>query len=184
MSEMDVIDQTIGVAELLSNTISEISKSVDEVDVYCSLGNHSRITANVKESITSENMEKLIYRFVKERLKFHQNVKCFDNKYDDTIVTFDVFGEKVFASHGDKDHCNTVINNMNKLLDFNPTIALLGHIHHFTSKDFGSGAVITGGSLIGMDDYCVNKRIFGKPYQNMVIINKNLGKIAVLDLKV
>ena len=100
------------------------------------------------------------------------------------MVTFDVFNEKIFASHGDKDHCNSVINNMNKMLDFNPTVVLLGHIHHFTSKDFGSGTVITGGSLIGMDDYTVNKRIYAKSYQNMVIINKDLGKIATIDLKV
>ena len=126
----------------------------------------------------------MIYRFIKERLKFHQNVKCLDNQYDDTMVTFNVFNERIFASHGDKDHLNTVVNNMNKLLDTNPTLVLLGHIHHFSSRDFGSATTITGGSLIGMDDFCVNKRIFGKPYQNMLIVNKTLGKIAVLDLKV
>ena len=92
--------------------------------------------------------------------------------------------EKVGDSHGDKDHCNFVINNMNKMLDFNRTVVLLGDIHQFTSKDFGSGTVITGGSLIGMDDYTVNKRIYGKPYQNMVVINDKLGKIATIDLKV
>ena len=184
MSQMDVIDQTVGVAELLASTIHEISKFVEEVNVYSSIGNHSRLNENLKESLSSENMERLIYRFIKERLKFHKNVKCLDNIYDCTMVTFDVFNEKIFASHGDKDHCNSVINNMNKMLDYNPTIVLLGHIHHFTSKDFGSGTVITGGSLIGMDDYTVNKRIYGKPYQNMVIVNKDLGKIATIDLKV
>lgn len=184
MSQMDIIDQTVGVAELLANTIHEISKFVEEVNVYSSIGNHSRLSENLKESLTSENMERLIYRFIKERLKFHKNIKCLDNIYDCTMVTFDVFNEKIFASHGDKDHCNSVINNMNKMLDFNPTVVLLGHIHHFTSKDFGSGTVITGGSLIGMDDYTVNKRIYGKPYQNMVIINDKLGKIATIDLKV
>lgn len=184
MSQMDIIDQTVGVAELLANMIHEISDFVEEINVYSSIGNHSRLTDNLKESLTSENMERLIYRFVKERLKYHKNVKCLDNKYDCTMVTFDVFNEKVFASHGDKDHCASVINNMNKMLDFNPTLVLLGHIHHFTSKDFGSGTVITGGSLIGMDDYTVNKRIYGKPYQNMIIVNKDLGKIATIDLKV
>lgn len=184
MSQMDVIDQTIGVAELLANTIHEISKFVEEVIVYSSIGNHSRVSKNIEESITEENLERIIYKFIKERLKFHNNIKCLDNKYDCSMITFNVFSEKVFVSHGDKDHCNSVINNMNKMLDFNPTIVLLGHIHHFTSKDFGSGTVITGGSLIGMDDYTVNKRIYGKPYQNMIIVNKDYGKIATIDLKV
>lgn len=183
MSQMDVIDQVIGVSNLLANTIHEISKTVENVNVYSSIGNHSRINSNIKENLNSENLERLIYRFIKERLKFHTNVECIDNIYDVSMVTFDVFDEKVFASHGDKDHCNSVINNMNKMLDFNPSLVLLGHIHHFTSKDFGSGTVITGGSLIGMDDYCVGKRIYGKPYQNMIIVNKELGRIATIELK-
>lgn len=183
MSQMDVIDQVIGVSNLLANTIHEISKTVENVNVYSSIGNHSRMVSNLKESLNSENLERLIYRFIKERLKFHTNVECIDNVYDVSMVTFDVFDEKVFASHGDKDHCNSVVNNMNKLLDFNPTLILLGHIHHFSSKDFGSGTVLTGGSLIGMDDYCVSKRIYGKPYQNMVIVNKELGRIATIELK-
>ena len=183
MSQMDVIEQVMGVADLLSKTIHEISKNTEEVIVYCSLGNHSRIVDNIKNSLNEESFERLIYRFVKERLKFHNNITCEDNKYDLSMVTFDVFNEKVFASHGDKDHCKSVVNNMNKMLDHNPTLVMLGHIHHYTSSDFGSATVISGGSLVGMDDYCLSKRIYGKVYQNMVIINKDLGKIATIDLK-
>lgn len=183
VNQLDIIDQTIGVAELLAETINEISQNVNAVDVYCSLGNHSRVNANLKESVTSENFERFIFKSIKNRLKGNTKVTCKNNRYDHTMVTFDVFEEKVFAAHGDKDHCNSVVNNMNKLLDFNPTLVLLGHIHHFTSKDFGSGTVITGGSLVGMDEYTVDKRIYGRPYQNMIIVNKDLGRIGTIELK-
>ena len=55
-----------------------------------------------------------------------------------------------------------------------PIYAILaGHKHHNKTDVIQGIKVVMGGSFIGMDDYCVQKRIFGRPEQVICVCDQN-----------
>ena len=55
-----------------------------------------------------------------------------------------------------------------------PVYAVLsGHLHHNKTDTVQGVKTIMAGSFLGMDDYCVGKRIYGMPQQLICVCNSN-----------
>lgn len=49
---------------------------------------------------------------------------------------------------------------------------LSGHLHHCKIDDVQGIRTIMAGSFLGMDDYCVQKRIYGRPEQMVCVCDE------------
>lgn len=163
--EEDIIQQIIDCAELLSNMVNDLAEHVENVTVYSVYGNHGRTESNKHDSINRENYERLIYYFMKNRVK---GVRFIDSQGEDFIKYYD-FGKTFVISHGDKDKQATSIETYSKMLGEQVGEVHLGHFHEF--KEIGN--VIVNGSIVGSDDYCVSIRKHSKPCQVLKVYGED-----------
>lgn len=173
-NQEDVIKQTVFCSELLSQLINDLSNEIPEVEIHYTIGNHGRVSPNIKESMDSENFEYLILEFLKLRLSNKKNVSFNDCKHiDKEIVVYNVFGQTIACVHGhrEKKPFNTV-STLSDFLGMKIDMVVLGHFHNFTIKN----NVIGNGAFSGCDEYANNLRFNNKPSQTLIIHFEEGGK--------
>lgn len=163
--EEDIIQQIIDCAELLSNMVNDLAEHIENVTVYSVYGNHGRTEPNKHDAINRENYERLIYYFMKNRVK---GVRFIDSQGEDFIKYYD-FGKTFVISHGDKDKQTTSIETYSKMLGEQVGEVHLAHWHEF--KEVGN--VIVNGSVAGSDDYAVSIRKHSKPCQVLKVYGED-----------
>lgn len=163
--EEDIIQQIIDCAELLSNMVNDLAEHVESVTVYSVYGNHGRTESNKHDAINRENYERLIYYFMKNRVK---GVRFIDSQGEDFIKYYD-FGKTFVISHGDKDKQASAIEVYSKMLGEQVGEVHLAHWHEF--KEIGN--VIVNGSVVGSDDYAVSIRKHSKPCQVLKVYGED-----------
>ena len=99
------------VSEILAEFMYNISNYV-RINYYDCLDNHSRVEPNKKESLDLESLQRITKWFLKERFVDHPNIRIFDNKISEDIITFTCKGHKIIGVHGHKDRSNKVIDNL------------------------------------------------------------------------
>ncbi len=177
----NVIQQFINVSSLLSELIAEISNVFNNVYVYVTPGNHSRVIQNKEHSLRGENFDLLLPYYLKARLQNFSNVFIYDNLKDCDVALFEVRGNKVAASHGDKDEVNTVVQKFTMIFGIKPDIILMGHKHTNALTTIYDTKIIQSGCVSGSDNYCLNKRLKNKPEQTISIIDDN-GLVCLYDI--
>lgn len=180
-NEEDVIRQVMITSEILSNFINELSKHIENVKVYSTIGNHGRVSANIKESLDVENFEKLIPWYCSARID-KGNVEFIESDIDDSILVYKFLNETIFSIHGNHDKLTSVVNDLSKMLRIFPTSVHLGHLHHHYEKEEYDMEVVVNGSLSGTDDYAKNIRKSGRPMQKLMIYNAE-GKECTYKIK-
>ena len=180
-AEEDVISQTIIVSEMLSDFIGKISNEINEVKVYGTLGNHSRISPNVKDSIDVENFERLITWYMRPRLINCKNVEIFDN-FEGDIITYKVFNMNICAVHGHKEHYKQAITDLSKFMKVFFDELHLGHFHSSASFIDNDMETIVNGTFAGADEYAEGLRKSNKPSQTLIIYNKE-GQECLYKIK-
>lgn len=163
--EEDIIQQIIDCAELLSNMVNDLAEYVENVTVYSVYGNHGRTESNKHDAINRENYERLIYYFMKNRVK---GVRFIDSQGEDFIKYYD-FCKTFVISHGDKDKQASAIEAYSKMLGEQVGEVHLAHWHEF--KEVGN--VIVNGSVVGSDDYAVSIRKHSKPCQVLKVYGED-----------
>ena len=163
--EEDIIQQIIDCAELLSNMVNDLAEHVENVTVYSVYGNHGRTEPNKHDAINRENYERLIYYFMKNRVK---GVRFIDSQGEDFIKYYD-FGKTFVISHGDEDKQASAIEAYSKMLGEQVGEVHLAHWHEF--KEVGN--VIVNGSVVGSDDYAVSIRKHSKPCQVLKVYGED-----------
>lgn len=163
--EEDIIQQIIDCAELLSNMVNDLAEYVENITVYSVYGNHGRTESNKHDAINRENYERLIYYFMKNRVK---GIRFIDSQGEDFIKYYD-FGKIFVISHGDKDKQTTSIETYSKMLCEQVGEVHLGHFHEF--KEVGN--VIVNGSIVGSDDYAISIRKHSKPCQVLKVYGED-----------
>lgn len=119
-----------------------------------------------------ERLDDLIPFYIKARLQNINNIIVNDDKVDNTISLINIRGLNYCLVHGDMDNINNVLRLVSMLPDKVYGI-FMGHLHH-NSSDFIQGyKVFMSGSLMGMDDLCVERRIFGKPQQLVCVCDSD-----------
>lgn len=159
--EEDIMTQIINVSEVLTSCISKLEENIPNVKVYTVFGNHSRVMPNKKDSINRENLERLIYQYLKIRLP---NTKIVTSMNDD-FLAIKIKDKEILLCHGDKDNINNAVNNYVKLLNKKFDEIHMGHFHSFEWKDDNDTDITVNGSLVGTDDYAQSIRRSTKPTQ-------------------
>lgn len=185
-SEENACEQLMHVSEILANFINALSAYVSEVNVYSTYGNHARTIQNKEDSIHSDNMERVIPWWLKQRLQNNSKVNILDSEYYEFIY-FNVCGHNVVCTHGDLDKFKDVGVTINSLFSkkYGKTIdyTFTGDKHHLESFDqFGIESALVG-SLCGTDEYANNKRLYSHPMQTLCIFTPEDGKLCTYNIK-
>lgn len=170
-SRIDVITQTIEVAELLANFINALSTFLD-IEYYDTLDNHSRIEPKLTDSLDLESLVRVITWFLKERLRDNPHVHFNDNTNGDDVISFECLGHPVCAVHGDKDKPENVVSNMALMTQKYYDLALTAHRHHFQANEMNRTIMLSNSSLMGTDDYAQRLRFTASASQNLIIVTK------------
>lgn len=178
----NVIEQFITVSKLLSEMICEISMRFNNVYVYITPGNHSRVVANKDYSLKGENFDVLLPHYLKASLQNIHNVHIESNTKDCDVAMFVVRNSKVFAAHGDKDNPSTVVQKYTMMFSLKPDIILLGHRHTNGLTTVYDTKVIQSGCVSGSDNYCLDKRLRNRPEQTISVVDYS-GFVCLYDIQ-
>lgn len=170
----NVIEQITGVSELIAEFISELSKHFETVTFVSVAGNHSRLNPNKDEALASERLDDLVEWYLAARLQNFENVIIGGGKkIDNTMYTIDVRGKTYLGIHGDYDGSASKIQSLQTMVNKPLYAVLSGHLHHGKIDEVQGIKTIMAGSFQGMDDYCVQKRIYGHPEQTICVCDEN-----------
>lgn len=185
-SEESACEQLMDVSELLASFINGLSVCVDKVNVYSTYGNHARTIQNKNDSIHSDNMERIIPWWLRQRLKNNSKVTVVDSEYYEFIY-MQIFGYNIVCTHGDLDRLKNLGMTVNTLFTkkYGKTIdyTFSADKHHAESfEQFGIESTLVG-SLCGTDEYANNKRLYSNPMQTMCIFTPDDGKLCSYNIK-
>ncbi|CEQ01607.1 Phage related protein [[Clostridium] sordellii] len=183
-NQEDVADQTVHAAEILAEFIYSLAETkLFSIDIYYSVGNHGRITPNKSDSLDGENFEYFIKYILKSRCRNMKNVIFKENKYDKELIYFECLGWKIAACHGDKfGNKNNIVQRITSMIGEVPNYVCIGHLHHSYMDTIGNCELIINGSLSGTDSYAKNLGLVSRPSQNLLIINKDIGKLCLYNI--
>lgn len=168
-----VAEQVCRTIHLLAQGLCHLAQAFPKVKVYVNSGNHSRITSRHKNRAVKskwDSYETIIGFALKQALSGVKNIELTIPKTP--FVSYEVFGKKVFATHGDTvfnpGYLGKVVNTgslegqINKI---NATLKdadeyqvfVVGHIHVGGVVHLSNGTtLITNGALCPTDDYAVS----------------------------
>lgn len=183
----DVVDQLMHVCERIAELIGDISNYVGGTTVYSTWGNHARMIANIKDSIHTDNLERIIPFWLNERFRERDDIVIDEtNKYD--FLSIKPCGIQVGAAHGDLDHGKdalaTASSMYRRAFGCDMKYFITGHMHHLHSKEELDVEHIGVGSLCGVEDYAKDKRLFSKPTQTFLVFDRDgLDSIHNINLE-
>ena len=166
----DVIKQTIETSEILSEFIYDLSLAIPNIKLVYAIGNHGRVSANVKESINEENFEYLIRWYLEAKLENIDNIEWIHNTINREIAVFTLDnGRTIASSHGhkEKNHKDAVKNLSHYLSTVKVDEVHMGHFHNPQIIN----DVVVNGALSGVDDYSQDLRFNNNPCQIMRVYN-------------
>lgn len=178
----NVIEQVMGASELIAEFLAELSKHFKTVKFVSVSGNHSRIDPNKDNSLVDERLDDLVEWYLNARLQNFENVEVgAGDKIDPTMYLINIRGKNYCGVHGDFDGSASKVQSLQTMVGTTLYAVLSGHLHHNKTDEVQGVKTIMAGSFLGMDSYCVQKRIFGKPEQ-MVCVCGESGVICHYDI--
>lgn len=179
-SEEDTCDQLMHVSELMAEAINELSTIVNHIDVYSCYGNHLRTIQNKNDSVHSDNMEKVIPWWLKQRLQNNPKVEIIESEYKE-FTRVNILGAHICAVHGDLEknfkEIGTTINTI-FTKKFGETIdyTISADKHHLEEfEQFGIQSILAP-CLCGTDEYANNGRLYSDAGQILMIFNDVYGR--------
>jgi hypothetical protein len=184
-SEEDVCDQIMHVSEIMAEAINKLSAYVNHITVYSCYGNHLRTIQNKQDSIDSDNLEKLIPWWLRQRLKENSKIDIVESEYKE-FTRVDICGYHVCCVHGNLDNFRNLGSTVNTIFSrkFGETIdyTISGDKHHLEEFEQFNIESILIRSLCGTDDYANEKRLYSKPGQTLMIFNLKDGREATYHI--
>lgn len=175
----NVVEQIMHVSELISGFLYELSKHFNNVYFVSVAGNHSRIDKK-DDALKDEKLDRLVPWYIQTRMSTILNIKVLDSSVDSTMNLVNIRGLYYLNVHGDYDDWNNISKTI-KMLNQNVYCVHFGHKHHNATDYIQGYKVIMSGSLMGMDDFCIEKRIYGKA-QQMVAVCTSDGILCTYDI--
>lgn len=180
----NVLQQIFGVSELIARFLSALSLNFKRINFVSVSGNHSRIDTK-ERALKDERLDNVIAWYLEARLKADESITiggC--EKIDETMYLLDVRGKTYVGVHGDYDFTPTKIYDLQAMAGKPLYGVLMGHLHHNKVDTVQGIKTIMSGSFLGMDDYCVSKRIISKPEQLVCICDSSGIKCSYdIDLR-
>ena len=181
-NNLDLMEQFKLVSLLIATMIKELVSHFNEIYVYTVEGNHSRIVAKKEDSLQGENMDILFPFYLEAKLQNYPSVHIEENTICQDIAIFNVRGNNVFASHGDKDAPSTVVQNYTMMFGVKPNLVYLGHRHTNGMTTVYDTKVIESGCVSGTDQYALSIRKCNRPEQTISVIDEN-GLVWLYDIQ-
>jgi len=176
-----VIDQVKGVSELIAQFLAELSKHFKHIKFISVSGNHSRLDKK-EDAPVAERLDDLIEWYLDARLQHFDNIEILMDKLDPTMYVVDVRGKTYVGVHGDYDGSPSKLAALNAMVG-KPIYAILsGHLHHNKIETVNGIKNIMAGAFVGIDDYCVKRRIYGNPEQFVFIADES-GIVCYYDVQ-
>lgn len=170
----NVIEQIKGVSELIAEFLAELSKHFRQVVFVSVAGNHSRIEPNKDKALISERLDDLVEWYLSARLQNFENIVIGGGeKIDHTIYLIDVRGKTYCGVHGDFDGSPGKVQSLQAMAGRPVYAVLSGHLHHNKTDEVQGVKTVMAGSFLGMDDYCVQKRIVGRAEQMVCVCDES-----------
>lgn len=162
----NVVEQIKDVSELIAQFLAELSRHFRTVRFVSVSGNHSRIDPNKDTALVDERLDDLIGWYLGARLQNFENVDVgFGERIDNTMYGIEVRGKRYIGVHGDFDGSAEKVQSLVTMAGGDVYAILSGHRHH-NKIDLVQGVMtVMAGSFLGMDEFCVQKRIVGRPEQ-------------------
>lgn len=177
----NVVEQIKGVSELIAEFLAELSSHFNTVKYMSVSGNHSRLDTK-ENSPYDERMDDLIEWYLSARLQDFENIQIdTQSRVDATMFITDIRGKTYCGVHGDFDGSATKIAALQAMAQRPLYAVLSGHKHHNMCDEVQGVKTVMAGSFLGVDDFCIQKRIFGKPEQ-MVCVCDNTGIVCHYDI--
>lgn len=167
-SQDDVIEQIVGVSEILANFINELYKEIPNVRVYSVFGNHGRTSKGKSDRAIKENFERLVPEFLRLRLP---NIKVIDSKYDDHLTYKLRDGRLIVNTHGTYDNLSNAMSHFLELLKTDIFEIHMAHYHNYAE----SNGVVVNGSIMGSDDYAISLRKNSKATQILRVYGEDVS---------
>ena len=185
-AQESLVDQIMKVSERIAELIAELANHVDEIEVYTTWGNHSRVIPDLKASIHDENYERLIPFWLEQRFKDYNSVKIYPCSHNE-LVSIEPCGVPCVLVHGDLDNDanapTTAAMMYQRAYGKQLRYLFTGHLHHIHAKEQFDVEQIGCGSLCGVEDYAKGKRLFSKPSQCFCVFTPDgLDSIHHIDL--
>lgn len=180
-SNQNIIEQFLMVTDYITEFLAELSYRFNNIHVYMCPGNHSRLFQDKDKALKGENIDTLALPFLEAKLQLFKNIYFHKNDVEESIAIFSVRGQKIFASHGDKDDLNTVVQKYTLMFE-KPNIIYLGHRHTNAMQTVYDVKVIQSGCLSGSDSFCMDKRLQNRPEQTISVITDK-GFDCLYDVK-
>lgn len=178
----NIIEQVMGVSELISEFLAELSRHFRKVEFVSVAGNHSRLEPNKADSLVEERLDDLIEWYLQARLQGFDNVEIgAGEKIDPTMYLINVRGLNYLGVHGDFDASAAKVQSLQTMVGKSLYAVLSGHLHHNKVDSVQGIKTVMAGSFLGVDQFCVEKRIFGRPEQ-MVCVCNDSGIICHYDI--
>ena len=89
------------------------------------------------------------------------------------MYLINIRGRNYCGVHGDFDGSAAKVQSLQTMLPCPLYAVLSGHLHHCRIDDVQGIKAIMAGSFLGMDNYCVEKRIYGKAEQMVCVCDEN-----------
>lgn len=170
-SNENVVEQIKTASTIISGFAYNLAQRFEEVHIFSTPGNHSRAIADKKLSLKGENLDELIPFYMEAKLEKQTNVHICRNIVDESIATFKVRGRDIFAAHGDKDEPDRVVQSLTMLIGTKPYMVFLGHRHKNGMSTVFNSKVIESGSVMGMDNFSLDRRFVGRPEQAVAVVS-------------
>lgn len=181
-NNMDLMEQFKYVSELISAMLIRIANHFNNIYVYVTPGNHSRISPKKEDALDGENMDVLLPFYLKARLQNIKNIDICENNIDSEIAMFNIRGNNIFASHGHKDAPASVVQNFTMMFGIKPDIVLLGHRHLNGLTTVYNAKVIESGCCSGTDQYAMSIRKTNRPAQTISVVGQD-GLVCLYDIQ-
>ena len=181
-NNMDLMEQFKYVSELISAMLIRIANHFNNIYVYVTPGNHSRISPKKEDALDGENMDVLLPFYLKDRLQNIKNIDICENNIDSEIAMFNIRGNNIFASHGHKDAPASVVQNFTMMFGIKPDIVLLGHRHLNGLTTVYNAKVIESGCCSGTDQYAMSIRKTNRPEQTISVVGQD-GLVCLYDIQ-
>lgn len=169
----NVIEQVIGVSELIAQFLGELSAWFNRVYFVSVAGNHSRIDKK-DDALIGERLDDLVEWYLKARMEKFENVEIgVGEKIDHTMYLLDIRGKAYLGVHGDYEGNLSNPANLQAMVGRPIYGVLVGHRHHNYVDTVQGIKIVQSGSFLGTDDYAISRRLFGKPEQIVCVADEN-----------
>jgi len=182
-SSENTVTQTMFIAEKLSEALQKFAENFQDIKFYSVLDNHSRVHANLKESIANESFARFIPWYMETRLSNIPNIEIVNNNIDDNICIFKVCGKNCGAVHGHLDKVSNVVQNITLMTKTFLDYMFMAHYHHNIEDEVHSVEIIVNPSLVGSDSFSTGHRLTSKPAQKFMIFNPEEGRECTYSIR-